>query len=100
MSTRRARHVAGVGALTAATAAVYSVFSLTLNYTFQTSSYDLVIFDKAVRSYAHFQPGISIIKGLHNGFGPNFSILGDHWSPILASLAPLYWVWAARRPCW
>ncbi len=70
----------------------YSVFSLTLNYTFQTSSYDLVIFDQAVRSYAHFQPGISVVKGLHNGFGPHFSVLGDHWSPILASLAPLYWI--------
>ena len=52
-----------------------------------------MIFDQAVRSYAHFQPGISVIKGLHNGFGPHFSILGDHWSPILASLAPLYWIY-------
>src|SRR5215467_8437197 len=61
-------------------------------HTFQTGSYDLVIFDQAVRSYAHFRPGISIIKGLHNGFGPHFSVLGDHWSPILAVLAPLYWL--------
>ena len=45
-----------------------------------------------MRSYAHFEPGISVIKGLHNNFGPNFSILGDHWSPILAALAPLYWI--------
>ena len=60
--------------------------------TFQTSSYDLVIFDQAVRSYAHLHPGISIMKGVHNGFGPDFSVLGDHWSPILAVLAPLYWV--------
>ena len=81
-----------VGVLTVLVAVGYSVFSLTLNYTFQTSSYDLVIFDQAVRSYAHFQPGISVVKGLHNGFGPRFSVLGDHWSPILASLAPLYWI--------
>jgi uncharacterized membrane protein len=81
-----------VGALTALMAVGYSLFSLTLNYTFQTSSYDLVIFDESVRSYARFQPGISAIKGLHNGFGPDFSVLGDHWSPILASLAPLYWI--------
>ena len=67
--------------------------SLILNYTFQTSSYDLVIFDEAVRSYARFQPGISVIKGLHHNFGPNFSVLGDHWSPILAALAPLYWIY-------
>ena len=69
------------------------MFALAQFYTFQTSSYDLVIFDQAVRSYAHFLPGISIIKGLHNGFGPHFSVLGDHWSPILAALAPLYWIY-------
>jgi uncharacterized membrane protein len=79
--------------LTGLTAAAYSVFALARYYTFHTGSYDLVIFDQAVRSYAHFQPGISIIKGVHNGFGPHFSVLGDHWSPILASLAPLYWIY-------
>ena len=88
-----ARHKVAVGVLTALVGVGYSAFSLTLNYTFQTSSYDLVIFDQAVRSYARFQPGISVIKGLHNGFGPHFSVLGDHWSPILASLAPLYWIY-------
>ncbi len=85
-------HQAAVWGLTALTAAAYSGFALARHYTFHTSSYDLVIFDQAVRSYAHFQPGISIIKGLHNGFGPHFSVLGDHWSPILATLAPLYWI--------
>ena len=88
----RRAHLAGVGALTALIAAIYCVFALTRYHTFHTSSYDLVIFDQAVRSYAHLRPGISIIKGVHNGFGPSFSVLGDHWSPILASLAPLYWI--------
>jgi uncharacterized membrane protein len=91
-SSRRSAHRVAVGALTALAAAAYTVFALANFYTFRTSSYDLVIFDEAVRSYAHFEPGISIIKGLHNGFGPHFSILGDHWSPILAALAPLYWI--------
>ncbi|HUY46351.1 MAG TPA: DUF2079 domain-containing protein [Streptosporangiaceae bacterium] len=91
ISPRRA-HWAGVALLTAVTAAAYSVFALFRFFTFQTASYDLVIFDEAVRSYAHFRPGISIIKGVHNGFGPHFSVLGDHWSPILAALAPLYWI--------
>ena len=90
---RRSAHWVAVGALTALVAAAYTVFSLAQLYTFRTSSYDLVIFDEAVRSYSHFQPGTSVIKGLHNGFGPHFSILGDHWSPILASLAPLYWIY-------
>ena len=86
-------HWVGAWALTALAAAAYSVFSLTLYYTFKTASYDLVIFDQAVRSYAQFQPGISIMKGVDGGYGPHFSVLGDHWSPILAVLAPLYWIY-------
>jgi uncharacterized membrane protein len=92
VNTHRPAHRIAVGVLTAVVAAAYSAFALLRYYTFQTASYDLVIFDQAVRSYAHFRPGISIIKGVHNGFGPNFSVLGDHWSPILAALAPLYWI--------
>ena len=86
-------HWAGVWAMAALTAAAYSQLALTFYYTFNTASYDLVIFDQAVRSYAHFQPGISIMKGTDSGLGPRFSVLGDHWSPILAVLAPLYWIY-------
>ncbi|MCW2909340.1 MAG: hypothetical protein JWL68_4129 [Actinomycetia bacterium] len=81
-----------VGMLAALAGAGYSVYCLARYHTFHYNAYDLVIFDQAVRSYAHFRPGISVIKGVHNGFGPDFSVLGDHWSPILASLAPLYWL--------
>ena len=88
----RGRHRLAVGLLTAVAAAGYSAFALIRFHTYLSASYDLVIFDQAVRSYAHLQPGISVMKGLHNGFGPHFSVLGDHWSPILAVLAPLYWV--------
>jgi uncharacterized membrane protein len=91
----RTVHRVAVAALTACVAAAYSGFALGRYHAFQTSSYDLVIFDQAVRSYAHFMPGISIIKGIHNGFGPHFSVLGDHWSPILAALAPLYWIYSS-----
>ena len=89
---RRTIHLLAVGLLTLLAATAYSAFALTRFRTFRSASYDLVIFDQAVRSYAHLQPGVSIMKGLHNGFGPHFSVLGDHWSPILATLAPLYWV--------
>jgi uncharacterized membrane protein len=91
--SRRAGHWAGVGGLTALAAAFYCLYALTQYADFYTSSYDLVIFDEGVRSYSHFQPGISIVKGVHNFFGPHFSMLGDHWSPILAALAPLYWIY-------
>jgi hypothetical protein len=30
------------------------------------------------------------MKGVHNGFGTHFSVLGDHFSPILALLGPVY----------
>nr|WP_239067448.1 DUF2079 domain-containing protein [Actinomadura bangladeshensis] len=59
---------------------------------FRTGSYDLVIFDQAVRSYSRFDLPVAMVKGVHNGFGPDFSVLGDHFSPILALLAPLYWI--------
>jgi uncharacterized membrane protein len=96
-SERARRHRSGhgllVGALTAVVAAGYCVFALAQFYTFRDAADDLVIFDQAVRSYAHFKPGISIFIGLHLGFGPDFSVLGNHWSPILAVLAPLYWIY-------
>ncbi len=83
----------GVGGLTAIIAGIYSVYALVLFDTYRESNYDLVIFDQAIRSYSRFHLGISIIKGLHDGFGPNFSVLGDHFSPIDMALAPLYWIW-------
>lgn len=82
-----------VGGLTALAAIGYSLYALLLQYTVRTHAYDLVIFDEAVRSYAHFHPGISPIKGEHNFGVWNFSVLGDHWSPIIATLAPLYWIY-------
>lgn len=90
-------HVLGVAAVTVAMAALYSVFSLVLQYRVLTSAYDLNIFDEAVRSYSHFHLGISPIKGLHNGFGPDFSVLGDHFSPIIALIAPFYWIYSGPQ---
>ena len=86
-------HFAGVAAITALTAGIYSVYSLVLYATYRDSSYDLVIFDQAVRSYAHLHLGVSPIKGVAAGFGPHFSVMSDHFSPVLALLAPLYWIY-------
>jgi uncharacterized membrane protein len=94
-SHRSSGHVLLVGALTAVVAAGYCVFALAQFYTFRDAADDLVIFDQAVRSYAHFKPGTSIFIGLHLGFGPDFSVLGNHFSPILAVLAPLYWIYSS-----
>ncbi|MGW7572611.1 DUF2079 domain-containing protein [Streptomyces sp. NPDC054765] len=52
--------------------------------TLSTSSWDLGIFEQAIRGYAHFQAPIVDLKG------PGTNILGDHFSPVLIVLAPLY----------
>ncbi|OMI33529.1 DUF2079 domain-containing protein [Streptomyces sparsogenes] len=49
-----------------------------------TMSWDLGIFEQAIRSYAHFQTPVADLKG------PGFNILGDHFSPVTALLAPFY----------
>jgi uncharacterized membrane protein len=85
-------HRPGVAVLAFAAAFWYVLYGVTALRTFRIGSYDLVIFDQAVRSYAHFRDGIAPVKGVQDGFTANFSVLGDHWSPVLAVLAPLYWV--------
>jgi len=71
---------------------VYTVFEVEQQRHFRTAGYDLGIFDQAIHGYAHFGAPVSLMKGVHNGFGTHFSILGDHFSPILAVLGPVYTV--------
>ena len=47
-------------------------------------SWDLAIFEQAVKGYAYLGAPIIDIKG------PGFNQLGDHFSPLLAVLAPFY----------
>ena len=88
----RSRPRAGVTALTAAAALCYVVFGLIRFRRFRDGTFDLVIFDQAVRGYAHFGAPTSMARGVADGAGAHFVVLGDHWSPILAVLAPLYWI--------
>lgn len=89
-ATARSGFRLGVTALTAAVAVVYVVFGLIRFRRFRDGTFDLVIFDQAVRDYAHFHAPVSMARGVANGIGTHFDVLGDHWSPILAVLAPLY----------
>ncbi|MEU1179912.1 DUF2079 domain-containing protein [Streptomyces sp. NPDC005820] len=64
--------------------AVYATLS-TLRYRhLGTRSWDLGIFEQAVRAYAHLRAPIVDLKG------PGFNILGDHFSPVTALFAPAY----------
>jgi uncharacterized membrane protein len=78
-----------VAALTAAAAFVYCLDSLILFRRFLASTFDLVIFDQGIRGYAHLAAPVSIARGVSDGQGAHFLLLADHWSPILAVLAPL-----------
>ena len=63
---------------------VYSTISV-LRYThYAAMSWDNSIFVQEVRQYAHFHAPIVSIKGA------GYNILGDHFSPIIALLAPFY----------
>ena len=65
-------------------AAVYSAISLTRFARWETPSWDNAIFEQAVAGYAHLRAPIVDIRA------PGFTQLGDHFSPILALLGPVY----------
>jgi uncharacterized membrane protein len=64
--------------------AAYAVIAVRRHQLLLTSGFDLGIFEQEVRSYAHGQLPTSSLKG------PGFPLLGDHFSPIVATLAPVY----------
>ncbi len=64
--------------------AAYTALSVTRYRQMLTMSWDLGIFEQAVKSYAHLHAPVADLKG------PGFNILGDHFSPITALIAPFY----------
>ncbi|MER5266321.1 DUF2079 domain-containing protein [Actinosynnema sp. NPDC002837] len=65
-------------------AVLYSGYALARHHSFQTTGFDLGIFEQAVRSYAAGRWPTADLKG------PGFPLLGDHFHPVLALLAPFY----------
>jgi uncharacterized membrane protein len=65
-------------------AAVYVTISVARFERLATRSFDLGIFEQAIRHYAHFQAPIVDLEG------PGHNFLGDHWSPAIAVFAPFY----------
>jgi len=76
-----------VWAIFVGVAAVYAVFAVTCYAQYRTAGYDLGIFDQAVRAYAHMRLPVATLKG------DGYDVLGDHFDPIVALWAPLYWLW-------
>jgi uncharacterized membrane protein len=66
---------------------LYAALAVSRWARYETMSWDLGIFVQVVDSYAHARTPRADLKG------PGFDILGDHFSPVLALLAPLYRLW-------
>lgn len=63
---------------------LYALLSLRRFARYEPTSWDNAIFEQALRGYASLNAPIVDIKG------PGFNLLGDHFSPLLAVLAPFY----------
>ncbi|MEU1290449.1 DUF2079 domain-containing protein [Kitasatospora sp. NPDC005856] len=70
--------------LAAGFAALYACVAVNRHRRGLTKAYDLGIFEQAVRAYAHGQAPIVPLKG------PGYHLLGDHFHPLIALLAPAY----------
>jgi hypothetical protein len=63
---------------------LYAALSIQRHRQMLTAGFDLGLFEQAVRAYAHGHAPIVPLKG------PGVNLLGDHFSPIVAVLAPFY----------
>jgi uncharacterized membrane protein len=81
-ATHRQRLLAALVALAAA--AAYAAVTLLRFGRYTISSFDNAIFEQAIKSYAHLGAPVVDIKA------PGYNILGDHFSPITALVAPVY----------
>jgi uncharacterized membrane protein len=75
-------------AIVVAIAVIDAVVSVLQHVHFETGL-DLSLADQAVWNYSHFHAPFSSILGK--------DILGDHFSPLVAILTPLYWIWSDPR---
>ena len=84
----RARPLLSAAVLVAAS--LYTAFALLRWTQLHHGGYDLGIFDQTVWHYSRFELPANTVKNYDN-------IWGDHFSPILVLLAPLYWIWDDAR---
>ncbi|GAA3391491.1 DUF2079 domain-containing protein [Streptomyces roseoviridis] len=68
----------------AALCLLYATVAVRRHLLLRTTGYDLGIFEQAVRAYAELRAPVVPLRG------EGFNLLGDHFHPLLAVLAPLY----------
>jgi uncharacterized membrane protein len=75
----------GLGALVASFATAYALIGLFRHWHFDSSAYDLGIFDQVIWRLSRFDAPTSSLRG-------GINIFGDHFHPVIALLAPVYWI--------
>ena len=75
----------GIGVTAALFAVGYALYGLFRHWHFGSSAFDLGIFDQAVWHLSRLELPASTIRGVSNLFG-------DHFHPVIALFAPLYWI--------
>ncbi len=88
---RRGPGVAWIWVLAAGLAALYAVVSIRLHQRMLSTGFDLGIVEQAVRSFASGNAPIVEVEG------PGANLLGDHFSPAYAVLAPFYRLFPAAE---
>ncbi len=81
-----ARGRAATAVLVAVAAALYSYVSLYRHDRFASNAFDLAVQDQTVWGYSHLEFIPNTVLGIPN-------LLGDHFHPILMTLAPFMWLW-------
>ncbi|MFD7322374.1 DUF2079 domain-containing protein [Streptomyces sp. NPDC059875] len=71
----------------AALCLLYATVAVRRHFLLRSTGYDLGIFEQAVRAYAELRAPVVPLRG------EDFNLLGDHFHPLLALLAPLYRIW-------
>lgn len=66
---------------------IVSLLAVLRHFSINTHGYDLGIFDQVVWKYSKLASPFSSILSKN--------MLGEHFSPILMLLAPLYWIWSS-----
>ncbi|WP_351226138.1 DUF2079 domain-containing protein [Streptomyces sp. NPDC002133] len=66
---------------------LYATVAVRRHLLLRTTGYDLGIFEQAVRAYAQLRAPVVPLRG------EGFNLLGDHFHPLIAVLAPLYRLW-------
>ncbi|WP_370618131.1 DUF2079 domain-containing protein [Mumia qirimensis] len=83
--------VVGPAVLALICGTAYALLSLLRFRRFETPSWDNAIFEQAIAAYSRLEAPIVDIKA------PGYNILGDHFSPVTALVAPFYRVFPDGR---